>query len=220
VFTIVVEGEAAGEFMNQNLEHAYAMLDEFDMDFDFGTEDFVLVLTVDEAGEPLAVTMNMSIEMSFDEDFEEEELAGQSLSVRSSITYTYHAFGDDVVVTRPEIPEQPEVLELPEVADDFDILFDIDFDNLHEPEIFVGTWAWVEDHSYTYEFYADGIGFRGFDGEMEEFDWAVEGDDHLLIAPFGTDILESWSFVITVDGMLTIDSRQAPGISWSYVLQE
>ncbi|MCL2842963.1 MAG: hypothetical protein FWE28_05775 [Oscillospiraceae bacterium] len=224
VFTIIVDGDAVGEFMNQNLEQAYAVLDEFGMDFDFGAEDLTLILTVDEEGEPLAVTMDMIMEMVFDEDFEEEELAGQSFSVSYSITYTYHAFGDDVVVMRPEVPEQPEVLEQPDVAEqpdaaeELDILLDIDFDNLHQPEVFVGTWAWDADDSYIYVFYADGIGFRGFDGEMEEFDWTVEGDDHLLILSLDTYQIESWSFVIA-DGVLTIDNRQVAGMTWSYVFQ-
>jgi len=158
VFTIIVDREAVSEFMNQSLEQAYAMLDEFGMDFDFGTEDLVLILTADEAGEPLAVTINMSMEMVFDEDFEEEELAGQSFSIRSSITYTYNAFGDDVVVVRPEAPEQPE---LPETSDEPEEAEEPEESETQEPEqqaaeTLEGTWMWMGMPYYVLQ--ADGRG--------------------------------------------------------------
>ena len=224
VYTITVDGDAVAEFMEQNMEDAYAMLDDFDVDFDFGGEDFVLILTMDDEGMPMAVTMEMQIEMSFDEDFEEAELAGETFSFVYSITYTYRAFGDDVVIVRPVGQELPEP-ELPDVTSELDallemeeILLNLDFDNLDLPEYFIGTWSWDADPGYTYVFHDDGIGFRGFAGALEEFDWVVEGDDHLLIMLLDTYALESWSFTI-VDGVLTIDSRQVPGRTWSYIFE-
>ena len=77
----------------------------------------------------------------------------------------------------------------------------------------VGTWAWDTDGSYVYNFLPDGTGTRGFPGAIESFVWETL-DDHLVIRLPIMD--ESWTFVIE-DDVLTIDSRQVPGLVWSYI---
>ena len=79
----------------------------------------------------------------------------------------------------------------------------------------VGTWVWDEYDGFVYNFYPDGTGTRGFEGATESFVWEVL-DDHLVIRLLIMD--ESWTFVIE-DDVLTLDSRQVPGVTWSYVRQ-
>jgi len=83
----------------------------------------------------------------------------------------------------------------------------------HAPEL-VGTWEWDYDDSFAYVFYADGRGTRGFTGHAEEFEWRTEGDDHLIIGSGA--LAEHWTFAISGD-MLTIDSRQVAGMTFSYI---
>ena len=79
----------------------------------------------------------------------------------------------------------------------------------------VGSWAWDLYSGFVYNFDADGTGTRGFTGEIESFTWESM-DDHLLIRLWNAD--ESWTFFINGD-LLTIDSRQVPGVMWRYVRQ-
>ena len=81
----------------------------------------------------------------------------------------------------------------------------------------VGTWAWDEDSSYTYVFNADGTGTRGFASLNEDFQWGTMEGDHLII-DMGLIGLESWTFTIQ-EGVLTIESRQVPGMVFSYTRQ-
>ena len=81
-------------------------------------------------------------------------------------------------------------------------------------EALVGTWAWDVSEEFTYELNADGTGIRGIPGNTEEFEWHTEGNDHLIM-DLGFQV-ESWTFTIT-DDVLTIDSRQVPGTTWSYI---
>ena len=78
-------------------------------------------------------------------------------------------------------------------------------------EALFGTWAWDMDDDYTYLFNADGTGIRGFSGDLEPFEWSTEGD-HLMIG------FESWTFTIEGD-VLTIDSLDITGVTWSYIRQ-
>jgi hypothetical protein len=84
----------------------------------------------------------------------------------------------------------------------------------HAEEL-VGTWEWDVDSSYTYTFNADGTGSRGFTFMSEDFEWMTMGDDHLVIE-MGLVGVESWTFTIS-DGVLTIDSRQIAGMTYSYI---
>ena len=79
----------------------------------------------------------------------------------------------------------------------------------------IGTWAWDEDEMYEYNFYPGGTGTRGFHalGIIDSFTWEAQ-DDHLVLRlPI---MHESWTFVIDGD-VLTIDSRQVPGMTFSYI---
>ena len=77
----------------------------------------------------------------------------------------------------------------------------------------VGTWRWDGYDSYNYFFYADGRGVRGFSGNTYSFIWGTDADG-LVIAPHGRSV-EFWTFTIA-DDVLTIDSRQVPGMTFSY----
>ena len=76
-----------------------------------------------------------------------------------------------------------------------------------------GTWDWDVDASFTYTFNEDGTGTRGIPGNMENFTWHTSGTHLYMDTPM---LLESWSFEI-VGGVLTIDSNQVPGMTWSYI---
>jgi len=83
----------------------------------------------------------------------------------------------------------------------------------HEPAL-VGTWVWDWSPSYVYVFYADGRGTRGFEWmDTEVFEWHTQGNNHLFITLGFTG--ERWEFEITND-MLTLNSRQVPGMTYSY----
>ena len=84
----------------------------------------------------------------------------------------------------------------------------------------VGTWAWDFDNSYEYRFFADGTGTRGVPGLRDSFTWSAEGN-HLLLSNIQPAIplpalTESWTFTIT-GNVLRIDSRQVPGMTFSYI---
>jgi len=85
-----------------------------------------------------------------------------------------------------------------------------EIDEIEVAEVLLGTWAWDWDDSYTYVFLPDGTGTRGVPGEIEEFLWFAY-DDHLVI-----NNIESWTFTID-DSVLTIASRQVPGLVFSYI---
>ena len=85
----------------------------------------------------------------------------------------------------------------------------------------VGSWSWVEAPMYLYTFNADGTGTRGVEGiEVESFTWSIRGGDRLNInrdeAPAGELANEEWNINIEGDN-LTIDSRQVPGLEFTYV---
>ena len=80
----------------------------------------------------------------------------------------------------------------------------------------IGTWAWDEGPTFTYVFSKDGTLTRGIPGQIEELEWRTEGADHILM---GSGIfMESWTFSI-VDDVLTITSRQVPGMEFRYIRQ-
>jgi len=77
----------------------------------------------------------------------------------------------------------------------------------------IGNWAWDQNDDYIYEFRTDGSGTRGFSANRYNIYWYVY-DDVLLMDVGGR--VEEWSFVI--DGnVLTINSLQAAGVTWSYI---
>jgi len=92
-----------------------------------------------------------------------------------------------------------------------DPLADLDIDLTgHE---LLGTWYWDGDPAYIFNFRADGTVTRGFAGSRNEQTW-VAYEDFLLIDVGG--FVQEWEFVI-VDDVLTIDSLQQAGITWSYI---
>ena len=85
----------------------------------------------------------------------------------------------------------------------------------------VGIWFWDGGTDYTYTFNSDGTGIRGFDwAEMHTFYWSAEGD-HIMMdfshhPNWDYITVESWTFGIT-NNVLTITSRQIPGMEFSYI---
>jgi len=86
-----------------------------------------------------------------------------------------------------------------------------------------GTWAWDHMHEWVYVFNADGTGTRGVEGEMESFTWTIAGTNELRLdrgagIPAGEIRNERWTYSISGD-VLTIDSLQEAGMSFSYIRQ-
>lgn len=85
---------------------------------------------------------------------------------------------------------------------------------------FVGTWAWDEDDSFIYIFNEDGTGMRGFSWNIENFTWFTNGTDLYINRsgniPFHMIRNELWTFSI-IDDVLTINSQQALGLTFSYI---
>lgn len=150
-------------------------------------------------------------------------------------SYEYHSFGsivdlgDFVMLNQQFLRIQDDFLIainislISDVADVSDTTIDdilALFSDLSEPapeideievaEVLLGTWDWDWDDSYSYVFLPDGTGTRGFPNALEDITWFTDGD-HLVISN-----LESWTFNI-VDDVLTITSRQVPGLAYSYI---
>jgi len=78
------------------------------------------------------------------------------------------------------------------------------------------TWAWDGSPDFLYVFNANGTGTRGIIGMAETFAWSIPGNGRLTLDVDG-GINEQWDYSISGD-VLTIDSRQLPGMSYSYIL--
>ena len=170
---------------------------------------------------PASLIMDMSARIIFEGEVF-DELDGEEMTIRMSVEYTYTAFGDDVVITTPPIGPAMSGFDDDFFADidDFDCLFDEDFnfsygdeddflDDFDLAEELFGIWDWDQDDAYSVVFYPDGTGTRGFAEELESFDWITAGD-YLFIG------FEHWAFTIE-GGVLTIDSQQVPGVTYSYI---
>ncbi|MCL2220862.1 MAG: hypothetical protein FWC20_01115 [Oscillospiraceae bacterium] len=83
-------------------------------------------------------------------------------------------------------------------------------------DVLLGTWFWLLDLSYTYEFQADGTGVRGFVGERESFQWRTYEDTLLIETALGT---EGWTFSVVGD-IFSIESLLVQGMSFSYIREE
>ncbi|MCL2247929.1 MAG: hypothetical protein FWC13_01515 [Oscillospiraceae bacterium] len=78
------------------------------------------------------------------------------------------------------------------------------------PAELLGTWEWFWDPEVTLTFNANGTGERDFGEGPEHFEWYAEDGNHLVIgAGIGA---ESWSYTVAADGILLIESRQAPDL--------
>ncbi|MCL2842882.1 MAG: DUF5640 domain-containing protein [Oscillospiraceae bacterium] len=78
----------------------------------------------------------------------------------------------------------------------------------------VGTWSWVEDGLWQWQFQADGTGTRGVTGEETRFVWSIEDGGHLRLNVQGGS-RESWSYLIS-GYSLTLDNRQLAGETYTY----
>ncbi|MCL2360269.1 MAG: hypothetical protein FWC73_00465 [Defluviitaleaceae bacterium] len=79
----------------------------------------------------------------------------------------------------------------------------------------VGRWVWDANEGYAYEFLADGTGRRGWYPELDNFTWSTTAADNHLMMHFGF-LQESWTYTIVGD-VMTLDSRQEIGMTYSYV---
>ncbi|MCL2837716.1 MAG: hypothetical protein FWE04_01425 [Oscillospiraceae bacterium] len=80
----------------------------------------------------------------------------------------------------------------------------------------VGTWVWEDAEAYEYIFNADGTGTRGMPGMMDTFTWSTPGSGRLNIDVDGVPVTEEWNY--SIGGVeLTIDSRQVPGLAFTYI---
>ena len=84
-------------------------------------------------------------------------------------------------------------------------------------EALVGVWAWDTDNSYAYIFEPDGHGMRGFYPDLDPFNWFTSDANHLILN-FGF-WHENWTYTIVGD-VLTLDNRDVPGESFSYIRWE
>ena len=168
------------------------------MEFDGDMPMTLVVYGPDEI--PVSLAMDMSMNISFSgEAF--EEMDGEDMFITASILYTYTAFGDDVVITEP--PPGAAMATPGVIIGEFVLA----------EELF-GTWDWDYDETFTFTFYSDGTGSRGFPEEIEEFKWVTTEEYLFIINEW--DEIESWVFVIE-DGVLTIDSQDVPGFTFSYI---
>ena len=92
-----------------------------------------------------------------------------------------------------------------------------------EASALIGTWAYSGDARWRYYFFPDGTGARA---AGEEFEWSVEDGNRLYIT-FESAAAnrsfrlreERWTYTIA-DGVLTLNSRQNPALSYSYTWVE
>lgn len=81
--------------------------------------------------------------------------------------------------------------------------------------VLVGTWNWDDNALWQYTFNEDGTGVRGFLDERETFNWSIPNDGHVRMN-MGRGSSENWDYILDGD-MLTLDSRQVPGLTYHYV---
>jgi hypothetical protein len=75
-----------------------------------------------------------------------------------------------------------------------------------------GTWSFESDTPHEFTFNDDGTGSRTYAQELDSFSWFTS--ENLLIInsdPYGRVLDEHWTFSIN-DDVLTLDSRQVPGM--------
>jgi len=78
------------------------------------------------------------------------------------------------------------------------------------------TWSWDFMPTYIYTFNADGTGARGLPGMVEDFEWSVPAEGHLMLN-FGI-MVESYSYEIN-GGAMVWNSRQIPGLVYALTIQ-
>ena len=101
VTRMVLDGEMLGAFVTDAMEDQLAMLDGLGgLEMDFATEDVLVTIVTDSAGNPISMTMEMEMRMGFGGDLAEEleELMGEEMVIRSVIVYTFNGFGESVEI--------------------------------------------------------------------------------------------------------------------------
>ena len=79
----------------------------------------------------------------------------------------------------------------------------------------VGTWNWTNG-TYEYIFSEDGTGSRGSGFFGQSFNWFTPDYNYLRLEFRGLfNSAEQWTYSIEND-LLTIESRQIPGMTYSY----
>ena len=80
----------------------------------------------------------------------------------------------------------------------------------------VGAWLFAENNRWSYEFFEDGTGTRGWPLERDAFFWDAHGD-HLMMEVDA--VIESWTFTVN-DDVLHLDNRQRAGYGYRYYRRE
>lgn len=82
------------------------------------------------------------------------------------------------------------------------------------PRRLVGTWIWEDDHTFVYDFRADGTAEAGFFPDIHEFEWFVADGNHLIIESDG--FIFSFTFTVSRNA-LVLQSRQFPDEVYRYI---
>ena len=214
-FHLMLDATAMSEFMEETMADQMGDMmdilgDDAGLSMSFG-EDMSLTLVVYGSDDnPVSLIMAMEMRMGFEGEVF-EEMDGEEMVIRMVIEYHYNAFGDAVVIESP--PPAPDLDKTPELQTPVTLPATIDSDSG-----LVGSWDWLGLGVY-YTFDADGTGARGITGlDRTYFDWTAEDGILRMTLTEGVGIIgftEEWNYTIEGDE-LTIDSRQLPGLSWSY----
>ena len=88
----------------------------------------------------------------------------------------------------------------------------------------IGSWAWLVDEGWLYEFHEDGTGVRGLEGDRLSFTWEFTRESELLIETTslydGRAISERWRVRLDEDGTLLLQSLHVVGMVHRYSLVE
>ena len=223
---LLMDGEAfppseltVGEFREMLELYDPTIFDEFAGDFSLRarsgdeTEEFEMTVVIAPTDEDFALRISMHSQIS--------PRTQPLVAPDSAITF------EEFMTIIGGIAQDFDLdFDLDEFMNDIDYLFSM-MNTVHGPIAMLdgssgqnvptalpGTWNWDMDDSYTYVFNADGTGTRGFTGNIEPFEWVTEVGSHLIITVRG-GAHESWTYAIVGD-VLTIDSRQVPGMTFSY----
>jgi len=100
VINMVLQGEELSEFIMQTMEDELAMLDVLGLEMNFDFSDIVMTIVADSNNNPISMTMDMEMRMSFGGDLEGEleELADEEMIIHVVTVYTFNGFGEDVQI--------------------------------------------------------------------------------------------------------------------------
>jgi len=101
VIHMVLDGQVLGDFVTDAMGDSLDMLGGgFDLGLTVNISDVRISMVIDSDDNPITMTMEMEMIMSFGDDLEDEleELEGEEMSIRAVIEYTFNAFGNDVEI--------------------------------------------------------------------------------------------------------------------------